>query len=144
MQIILDTEIAVSRELVWRCLIDPDHYLDFMEGITQWSVDEGTTIGLGSRISMRMSVGAAKLGGLIEIVEFDPPCDIAWTSVTGVAQRGRWRLRPVDKNRTRVEIRVSYHLEGGFWAYFAGRIASPMVRAHLKHSLANLKQRVEG
>ena len=40
-----------------------------------------------------MRVGSAEVGGLIETVEFGPERDLAWTSVTGIDQRGRWRLR---------------------------------------------------
>ena len=52
--------------------------------------------GLGARYSMRMHVGSADVGGLVEIVEFDEPADLAWTSVTGIDQRVRWRLRETD------------------------------------------------
>ena len=43
-----------------------------------------------------MRVGSAEIGGLIEIVEFDEPGDMAWTSITGIDQRARWRLREAD------------------------------------------------
>ena len=49
--------------------------------------------GLGARYRMLMHVGSADVGGLIEIVEYDDGRDLAWTSVTGIDQRGRWRLR---------------------------------------------------
>ena len=45
---------------------------------------------------MRMRVGSADIGGLIEVVECDPAADLAWTSITGIDQRGRWRLREAD------------------------------------------------
>ena len=32
--------------------------------------------------------------------------DLAWTSVTGIDQRGRWRLRETDDGRTRVTLRL--------------------------------------
>ena len=42
---------------------------------------------------MRMRAGSAEIGGLVEVVEWDEGRDMAWTSVTGIDQRGRWRLR---------------------------------------------------
>ena len=63
---------------------------------------------LGARYTMRMRVGSADVGGLVEIVEYDPPRDIAWTSITGIDQRGRWRLRERGDGRTRVTLRLSY------------------------------------
>ena len=59
-----------------------------------------------------MRVGSAEIGGLVEVVEYDEPGDMAWTSVTGLDQRGRWRLREVGPNRTHVEFRLSYGVAG--------------------------------
>ena len=64
-----------------------------MSGVTRWEVASEQPAGLGARYRMLFRVGSAEVGGLIEIVEWDPPCELAWTSVTGVDQRGRWRLR---------------------------------------------------
>ena len=38
-------------------------------------------------------------------MEWDEPNDLAWSSVTGIDQRGRFRLRPVGSGSTRVELR---------------------------------------
>ena len=48
-----------------------------------------------------MRVGSAEVGGLIEVVEFSPDCDLAWNSVTGIDQRGRWRLRAGPRRAAR-------------------------------------------
>ena len=61
---------------------------------------------------MLLRVGSAEVGGLIEVVEWDPPCELAWTSVTGLDQRGRWRLRELPGDRTRVELRLAYGVAG--------------------------------
>jgi uncharacterized membrane protein len=65
---------------------------------------------------MRMRVGSAHVGGLVEIVEFDEPADLAWTSITGIDQRGRWRLRETEDGRTRVILRLSYGCPAASWA----------------------------
>ena len=64
--------------------------------------------GLGARYRMLMRVGSAEIGGLIEVVEFTEPLDMAWSSVTGVDQRGRWRLRRVERrpHPGRVSLRL--------------------------------------
>ena len=33
------------------------------------------------------------MGGIAEVVEFDKARDLAWINVTGVTQRGRFRVR---------------------------------------------------
>ena len=55
---------------------------------------------------------SAEIGGLVEVVEYDEPRDLAWTSVTGIDQRGRWRLRARSAHRTHVELRLSYGVSG--------------------------------
>ena len=59
-----------------------------------------------------MHVGSADVGGLIEIVEFDDGRDLAWTSVTGIDQRGRWRMRETPDGRTRVTLRPELRRPG--------------------------------
>ena len=143
MRVAVHTEINAPRQRVWDYIIDSDRHLEFMDGMTRWSVDGAERTGLGARFAMRMRVGSVELGGLIEIVEFDPPCDMAWTSVTGVDHRGRWRLRPGSGDRTQVELRVTYYAPGGIMGSIADLVAWPIVRGHLQRSLQELKHRVE-
>ena len=143
MRVAMHTEIAAPREQVWSHIVDPDRHLDFMEGMTRWEAAGAKRTGLGARFSMRMRVGSVELGGRIEIVEFDPPCDMAWTSVTGVDHRGRWRLRPGNGDRTDVELRVTYYAPGGILGSVVDLVAWPIVRSHLQRSLEELKHRVE-
>ena len=114
-----------------------------MDGLTRWEVQADAPRRAGARFAMRMQVGFVELGGTVEIVEFDPPCDMAWTGVTGVDQRGRWRLRELHGGRTHVELRVTYHAPGGLVAFLADRVALPTVRGHLERSVENLKHHVE-
>lgn len=143
MRVAVHTEIAAPREEVWRYIVDPDHHLEFMDGMTRWEPQSTRRTGLGARFAMRMRVGSAELGGVVEIVEFDPPCDMAWTSVTGVDHRGRWRLRQGDGDRTQVELRVTYFSPRGFIGPIADLVAWPIVRGHLQRSLQQLARRVE-
>jgi uncharacterized membrane protein len=93
---------------------------------------------------MLIKVGSAEVGGLIEIVEWDELRDMAWSSVTGVDQRGRWRLREVDDGRTRVEFRFAYGVAGaGLTGRIAELVASPGLGSHVRRSLHQLKRQVE-
>lgn len=143
MRVAVHTEIAAPRQRVWDYIVDPDRYLEFMEGMTRWEVEGRKRTGLGARFSMRMQVGSVELGGLIEVVEFDPPCDMAWTGVTGVDHRGRWRLRRGNGDCTSVQLRVTYYAPGGILGSIADLVAWPIVRGHLQRSLEELKHRVE-
>ena len=123
---------------------DPQRMLSFMSGVTRWEVVSEQPIGLGARYRMLIRVGSAEVGGLIEVVEFSEPRDMAWTSVTGLDQRGRWRVRKASGGRTRVELRMAYGVAGsGISGWIAERVAAPLVTTHIRRSLQQLKRLVE-
>ena len=136
-------EIAAPRQEVWDFLADAENHRLFMAGLTRWDVKKGSRLKKGSRIDMRMAVGSAQLGSLIEIVECDAPADMAWTSVTGIDQRGRWRLRERGPSSTKVELRLSYQAPGGLLGWLTDRIARRGVEANLRRSVEALKEQVE-
>jgi uncharacterized membrane protein len=131
-------------ESVWQIVSDPERALSFMSGVTRWEVVSEEPTGLGARYRMLLRVGSAEVGGLIEIVEWDPPGDLAWNSVTGIDQRGRWRLRAAPRGRTQAEIRLAYGVAGaGPMGWLAERIARPAVSGHLKASVRQVARLVE-
>jgi uncharacterized membrane protein len=112
--------------------------------VTRWEVASEEPTGLGARYRILLRVGSAEIGGLVEVVEWDRPRELAWTSVTGIDQRGRWRLRDAGESRTRVELRLAYGVAGsGLTGWIAERIAAPTVTGHLRRTLRRLKRMVE-
>jgi uncharacterized membrane protein len=139
-----DIEVAAPIDLVWSIVTDPERVLSFMSGVTRWEVAGSEPTGLGARYQTLLRVGAAEVGGLIEVVEWMPPSEFAWTSVTGVDQRGRWRLRELPDDRTRVELRLAYGVAGaGLIGWVAERVAAPTVSSHVRRTLRQLKRLVE-
>jgi uncharacterized membrane protein len=136
--------VDAPRHLVWEYVTEPANYPVFIDGLTRWEVAGDRHTGLGARYRMLIRVGAADVGGLIEIVEWQPEGDMAWSSVTGVDQRGRWRLRELDEDRTRVTFRFQYGVAGGgIPALIAERVASVSLNRRFRVSLLNLKRAVE-
>jgi uncharacterized membrane protein len=136
--------ISAPPRLIWDYVIDPGNALHYMSGVTRWEVVGEQRTGLGARYRMLIQVGSAEVGGLIEVVEFSEERDMAWSSVTGVDQRGRWRLREIGGERTRVELRFAYGVAGsGITGYIAEHVAAPSLRNHLRRSLQQLKRQVE-
>jgi uncharacterized membrane protein len=135
--------VKADRHSVWALLSDPDRYPAFMPNLERWdTVTEGPAE-LGSRYTVHWKIGAAPVGGVIELVEFDPARDLAWLSITGVSQRGRFRLRDAGPSGTKVTFRLSYQSPGGLLGLLADRIASRQVGATLATSLENLRDLVE-
>ena len=144
MRVAAQIEVAAPAAMVWAQVDDPGQYLHFMSGVTRWEVVGDTRSGPGARYRMLLRVGSAEVGGLIEVVEHVEGSDLAWNSVTGVDQRGRWRLREKRPGYTRVELRLQYGVAGsGISGWVSEQIAAPIVRGHLRRSLQQLKRRVE-
>jgi uncharacterized membrane protein len=137
-------DVNAPADAIWAFVDDPARYLHFMSGITRWEVVGDQATGLGARYRMLMHVGSAEVGGLVEVVEHDPGRDMAWHSIVGIDQRGRWRLRARHDDVTRVELRLSYGVAGaGVFGWIAEHVAAPTVRGHLRRSLQQLKRQVE-
>jgi uncharacterized membrane protein len=137
-------DISAPPDLIWEFVDDPSRYLHFMAGITRWEVVGEQRVGIGARYRILMRVRSAEVGGLVEVVEWNEARDMAWTSVTGIDQRGRWRLRARPDGRTRVELRLSYGVAGsGLFGWLAERVAAPTVQENLRRSLHQLKRQVE-
>ena len=143
MRIAESIEVLASPAIVWEQVSDPSRVLDFYAGVTRWECVGGPRRGLGARYRMLMRVGSAEVGGLIETVEYAPERDLAWTSVTGIDQRGRWRLRE-GSGCTRVELRWQYGVAGsGILGWVAEQLGAPIVRGNVKRTLSQLKRAVE-
>ena len=144
MRVSAQIHVSAPPSLVWEVISDPTRQLGYMSGITRWEVVGEQPTGLGARYRMLLRVGSAEVGGLIELVEFVEPREIAWTSVTGVDQRGRWRLRQASDGRTRVELRLAYGVAGsGLGGWVAEHVAAPIVTGHLRRTVQQLKGQVE-
>jgi uncharacterized membrane protein len=144
MRVSESVQISAPAERIWETVTDPERMLSFMSGVTRWEVEGALATGLGARYRVLFRVGAAEIGGLIEVVEWDEGRELAWTSVLGIDQRGRWRVRPASGGRTRVELRMAYGVAGaGLFGWVAERVAAPTLSAHLRRSLRALKRLVE-
>src|SRR3954453_18597299 len=136
--------IDAPREEVWEVVSNPANTKELLHNVPVFEHEGGPKEGKGARYSLRMHVGSADVGGLVEIVEYHEPGDLAWTSVTGIDQRVRWRLRETPGGGTKVTLRISYVAPGGILATIADRLSSSMGSDNIQKSLENLRERFGG
>ena len=120
-------EINASREALWKRVSDPACYPDFMANLERWDVVTDGPVGVGSRYTGHWKIGSVPVGGVIEVVEFDEARDLAWIGITGVTQRGRFRLRETSSGTTRVDFRMAYEAPGGVLGVIADWVAARQV-----------------
>jgi uncharacterized membrane protein len=144
MRVCAQVDVVAPPEHVWAVVSDPSRALSYLDGITRWEVVSEQRGGLGARYRMLLRVGSAEIGGLIEVVEWVEARELAWTSVTGIDQRGRFRLRDAGDGSTSVELRLAYGVAGsGPAGWVAEHVAAPIVTRHLRRSVRQLKRIVE-
>src|SRR5512147_996134 len=131
-------EVAAPRERVWRLVSEPTRYSEFMVGSSWRPVEGEPTGGPRARFWLTVEAGSTDLGGVVEIVEFDPPHELAWTNVSGIDNRGRWILRERE-GETEATLRFSYQVPGGVLALIASRLSKPLIARDVRSSLAALK-----
>ena len=131
MRVERDIRIDASREEIWELVSSPDNYDRFWHGLTRLE-RKNDEEGLGARFALRMRIGSADVGGLVEIVECDEAADMAWTSITGIDHRARWRLREADDGRTRGHAAALLGRARGLLGTIADRLGAPMVATHAR------------
>ena len=135
--------IDADRDSVWKAVSDPGCYPEFMASLERWeTVTEGPA-GLGARYTVHWKIGSVPIGGVVEVVEFDEGRDLVWIGITGVSQRGRFRLRDTGDGRTKVNFRLSYESAGNVLGLIADRVAARWVGRNMSETLKNLRQLVE-
>jgi uncharacterized membrane protein len=137
-------DVGASPQEVWELISTAEGLSRVLASVTRWEVEGRRKSGLGTRYRMLMEVGSAQIGGLIEIVEYHECEDLAWTSITGIDQRGRWRVREQEDGSTRVTLRLSYHSPGSFLSTVTDQISARIVRGNVKESLLRLRAELEG
>ena len=135
--------VNADRDTVWKVLSDPDRYPSILPHLERWETLTEGPIRVGARFTVLWKIGSIPVGGVGEVVEFDRARDLAWINITGVTQRGRFRLRDAGPGRTVVTFRLAYNSEGGLLGLIADRVAAFWVGRSLDESLKNLRRLVE-
>jgi uncharacterized membrane protein len=136
-------DVDADRDSVWKRVSDPDCYPEFMANLERWEATTDGPARKGARYTVHWKIGSVPIGGVIEVVEFDPARDLSWIGITGVSQRGRFRLRDSDDGRTRVIFRLAYESAGGILGLIADRVAARWVGRNMGETLKNLRRLVE-
>jgi uncharacterized membrane protein len=143
MRVERDCVIEADRDTVWKTVSDPDRYPEFMVNLARWETITDGPARIGARYTVHWTIGSVPVGGVVEVVEFDESRDLAFTSITGITLRGRFRLRDCGDGRTRVIFRMSYQAPGGILGLIADRVATRQVGRTLAETLTCLKAQIE-
>ena len=136
--------IAADPERVWPLVSDPRVISRWMGGAL-WVEAESPDTPPGPRVRYRvlLHVAAAQVGGNVEIVDFEPPREFSWASVSGLEHRLRLRLRPDPPHGTILTLRFAYNSPGPL-GLVADVAALPQIRGTMRGALEAIKREAEG
>ena len=114
---------------------------EWFAGITRWEPRSRTRKDVGARYRVLVKVGAVEAGGTLVVTAWDPPRSIAWESLSGIEQRGRWRLRKSGPG-TELTLEVEYTLPGAA-GWLAERLAGRAISRDMTATLLAARRILE-
>jgi uncharacterized membrane protein len=141
MRIEESVEIDAPIARVWQLIEDPAALTGLGSGLSIEADRETPNGGLHARYRVLVDVGPVPVGSDVEIVELTQGRELAWTSLTGVDHRFRFRLRELN-GHTRLTLRFGYSSPGPF-GLFADLVSLGRVRAIVRRLLTALKAEAE-
>ena len=77
----------------------------------------------------------------VEVIQCEPPQRLAWRSITGIANTGRYRLSPAAAG-TDVSLVIDYSLNSRLLDHTVGKMAGPVVRRISSEVLDRVRHRL--
>ena len=134
---------AATPAAIWNLIRDPAAIGELSERISVRPLDGDAEFGARSRYRVLLDFGAAPVGSNVEVVEYVPERELAWTSITGVDHRFRLRLRAAaDGSATNLTLRFGY-TSPGVLGSLADLAAFRSVQSILREAIGNLVARAE-
>ena len=127
---------------VWAVVSDPCVIGALSDTLLVEELEPGSIPGIGTRYRALLRVGPVPVGGNVEIIEFNEPRDMAWTTLTGVDHRLRIRIRDRTEGGTWLTVRFAYD-SPGLLGSIADLASFPTVRGAIRGLLRQMVERVE-
>jgi acyl-CoA synthetase (AMP-forming)/AMP-acid ligase II/uncharacterized protein YndB with AHSA1/START domain len=132
--------VAAPPARVWEVVQDPVALARLSDLLT---IEGDEQPGEGAQYRVLLHVGAVPVGGDVQVVDWQPGRELAWTALRGVDHRFRLRLREADGGCTRLTLRFGFSAPG-LLGGLADLAAFGQVRAALRALLQAVARAAEG
>ena len=114
----------------------------YMKGLTRWEPAGDIVHGKDAEFDVVMKAGPANLGSIVHITGWTENKTIAWKSIEGFKQTGKWAFTKKG-DTTEATFDMDYELGGGIAGKLLAKAADPVVRMNLESSVTALKEQTE-
>ena len=140
--ITISDTIAAPVETVFAYVDDHRNTTKYMKDLVKWQPTTDVTHGKGAKFAVGMKAGPTTLSSVVDINAWTENKTIAWTSLEGFKQTGKWSFK-AKGDQTDVTFDMDYEFGGGIAGRMLGKAAEPIVRSNLEASVRNLKSQTE-
>jgi carbon monoxide dehydrogenase subunit G len=134
--------VKAPVEQTFQYLTDHTRALQWMEGMTEFTLLGARATGVGARVRATQRMLGMAISVELRIVEYKENQKVVSVSSGPVRSVSTWQFEPVDGG-TRVIFRGDYRLNVPVMVPFADSILKNEVAGHISRSLRNLKAQVE-
>ena len=136
-------EIAAPVEAVFAYVDDHKNTTKYMQGLTRWKPTTDKVHGKDAEFEVVMKAGPMDLGSVVHITDWKENATIAWKSISGFKQTGKWAFKKKGESACEATLDMEYDLGGGIAGRMVGKVAEPAVRHNLTKSVEALKETTE-
>jgi len=141
-KITITKHIEAPVETVFAYVDDHKNTTKYMKGLTRWAPTTDVTHGKDAEFEVAMKAGPRTLNSVVHITAWTENKTIAWKSVDGFTQTGRWAFAKKAEGTT-ATFEMDYEFGGGIAGKMLARVADPVVRGNLEQSVTALKDLTE-
>jgi ribosome-associated toxin RatA of RatAB toxin-antitoxin module len=140
--ITIKREIGAPVETVFAYVDEHTNTTKYMKGLTRWSPTTDRVHGKDAEFEVVMRAGPKDLRSVVHITSWTENKLIAWKSVEGFKQTGKWAFSQRG-DHTEVTFTMDYEFGGGIAGRMVGKVAETPVRWNLEASVEALKAQTE-
>ena len=136
------TTVDAPIETTFQYVDDYTNATKYMKDLVVWKPTGKVVHGIGAEFAVGMKAGPKVLESTIHFTEWKENHAMAWESVSGLQQTGRWAFRKRGE-KTEATFTMEYELGGGIAGKVLAKAVEPVIQMNIESSVKELKKQVE-
>lgn len=136
--------MRATQKAAFEWIADYRNVPEVLEGVTRWTPLTERTSGVGARFDVEMRTLGVPLQSELELVDWDPPRHLAWSSRGGlIKQEGGWTIVKRGKG-VEVTLKIEYVPPAAAIGNLLAGPVEALARQRLQRALHRMAEALEG